>query len=520
MKREGRIDMSSSFSAQRAVLGTLAAMTACSSSGAELDRRAPLGRDGTTVQAKRIGVTQGLGSPALDPAGQILTTSSTGFDGGTTNGFFADLGTNGRTCGTCHVESQGWTISAAGVQSRPHDDPIFNPFDGADCPATSAGQRSNSALSTVLMDRATIRIAIAIPGGAGFTLVSATNPQHCAIPPGSDAARGQLFMFRRPLPATNLIFDTTIMFDGRETLQKIATTENEQNTDPLLFDLRDQANAATMGHAQGASIAGTQAQADIVTFEMSLATAQRQVHTANGTFVLDEDGVNGGPAYIANVLAPAFFVGVNDPLVGPFTNANFTLYRAWEPSSPGFDELRPGQQAIGRGEVVFNETTFVVHDVPGLNSVSSNPLFNPADPLANKDITAGCALCHNSPNIGNHSTSLPINIGVTMAEPTNNDGTANDVLSVGLLPVYTLQNSSTGATVAVTDPGRALSTGKWIDVGKTKGPNLRGLASRAPYFHNGSAKDLLSVVKFYDARFDIGLTDAQISDLVAFLSAL
>jgi len=30
----------------------------------------------------------------------------------------------------------------------------------------------------------------------------------------------------------------------------------------------------------------------------------------------------------------------------------------------------------------------------------------------------------------------------------------------------------------------------------------------------------MTVVKFYDARFDIGLTPAQMSDLVAFLSAL
>jgi len=78
----------------------------------------------------------------------------------------------------------------------------------------------------------------------------------------------------------------------------------------------------------------------------------------------------------------------------------------------------------------------------------------------------------------------------------------------------------TGATVQVTDPGRALISGHWVDIGKTKGPMLRGLAGRAPYFHNGSAKDLMTVVKFYDQRFHIGLTLAQMNDLVAFLSAL
>ena len=71
-----------------------------------------------------------------------------------------------------------------------------------------------------------------------------------------------------------------------------------------------------------------------------------------------------------------------------------------------------------------------------------------------------------------------------------------------------------------TDPGLALLTGKWVDIGKFKGPILRGLAARAPYFHNGSAATLMDVVDFYDSRFNIGMSAGQKSDLVAFLSAL
>ena len=72
----------------------------------------------------------------------------------------------------------------------------------------------------------------------------------------------------------------------------------------------------------------------------------------------------------------------------------------------------------------------------------------------------------------------------------------------------------------MTDPGRGLVSGKFKDIGKTKGPNLRGLAARAPYFHNGSAKDLDAIVDFYNARFHIGFTDREKADLVAFLLAL
>jgi len=69
-------------------------------------------------------------------------------------------------------------------------------------------------------------------------------------------------------------------------------------------------------------------------------------------------------------------------------------------------------------------------------------------------------------------------------------------------------------------PARALITGKCADIGKLKGPILRGLAARAPYFHNGSAATLADVVEFYNQRFDIGFTDQQKADLVAFLSSL
>jgi cytochrome c peroxidase len=91
---------------------------------------------------------------------------------------------------------------------------------------------------------------------------------------------------------------------------------------------------------------------------------------------------------------------------------------------------------------------------------------------------------------------------------------------VDYLPRITLVNKNTGETVETTDPARALITGKWEDIGKVKGPILRGLASRAPYFHNGAAKSLKEVVEFYDKRFDIGFTSQEKADLVAFLGAL
>ncbi|HLK11162.1 MAG TPA: hypothetical protein VKW76_07270 [Candidatus Binatia bacterium] len=456
-----------------------------------------------------------------DQAGLLGSVSTNGFDTGSTGGFFANLGTNGRTCGTCHVEANAWTFTPTHARALAANDPLFTPNDGSDCPPTSPTQGPSAALSSEVLSYGLIRVQLGIPTTANFALAGATNPKACAIPPGSPGVNGQLFLFRRPLPSTNLVFESAVMWDGRETLQPITTQAGFQSTGPLLFDLADQANGATTGHAQGMSIAGTQAQADIVAFETSLYTAQLLVQPRRTwPVLLTGFGVHGGPDYLADTVAPAFAIGANDPLKPGFTNAVFDLYAAWEPTSGRYGFLTPGQQAIGRGEALFNDTTFVIHDVPGLNSVPADPLYNAADPLAGQDIVSGCGLCHNNPNVGNHSTSLPINIGVTMAQPANNDGSPNTVLDVANLPVYTLRNLGTGATVQVTDPGKALLSGKWTDIGKTKGPMLRGLAARAPYFHNGSAPDLKAVVDFYNARFAIGLTAQQTSDLVAFLSAL
>jgi cytochrome c peroxidase len=120
-----------------------------------------------------------------------------------------------------------------------------------------------------------------------------------------------------------------------------------------------------------------------------------------------------------------------------------------------------------------------------------------------------CTTCHDTPNVGNHSTSLPLDLGLTTTAVRSPD-----------MPLYTFRNKTTGEVLQTTDPGRALITGKWKDMSLFKGPILRGLAARAPYFHNGIAATLADVVEFYNGRFNIGLSAQDKSDLVAFLRAL
>ncbi len=63
-------------------------------------------------------------------------------------------------------------------------------------------------------------------------------------------------------------------------------------------------------------------------------------------------------------------------------------------------------------------------------------------------------------------------------------------------------------------------TGKCSDLSKLKGPILRSLSARAPYFHNGRAMQLSDVVEFYNQRFSLNLSDQEKTDLVAFLRSL
>jgi cytochrome c peroxidase len=99
-------------------------------------------------------------------------------------------------------------------------------------------------------------------------------------------------------------------------------------------------------------------------------------------------------------------------------------------------------------------------------------------------------------------------------------------LGIGYLPTITVckldptTGSLTSTCKTTTDLGQALIDGNFDHVGKIKGPILRGLSARAPYFHNGSAQTLLDVVRFYETRFGLTLTAQEESDLVSFLSSL
>jgi hypothetical protein len=365
-------------------------------------------------------------------------------------------------------------------------------FDGSDCLA--AGQPNADPLtnSTQMRSKANVRIDLPIPAGADFVLTSYADPIGCPNPPSASDIR----MYRRPLPTSNTAFLSTVMWDGRENVNP------PNNTLALIqADLEHQANDATLGHAQATAPLPAAKATAIRQFETGLFNAQQKV----GSLKLDSHGAHGGADFLYSDTLPSFFIGINDVFTPGFTSTIFTLFSAWETNPP---RNNAQAAAIGRGESLFNNRTFTIDNVRGINS--SDPAD--ADPI-NGSFVGSCGTCHDTPNIGNHSVALPIDIGITAANSVGD-------LDVAALPVYTFTQLGTGKTISVTDAGRGLVTGRFKDIGKLKGPILRALSARAPYFHNGSANDLSALVHFYNERFQIGFSAQEASDLVAFLQAL
>ena len=74
-----------------------------------------------------------------DSGGAIASFQPNGATFTSSNAFFKDMGTNGRTCFTCHQPQSGWTIMPDDVAERFErsrgSDPIFRLVDGATCPS-------------------------------------------------------------------------------------------------------------------------------------------------------------------------------------------------------------------------------------------------------------------------------------------------------------------------------------------------------------------------------------------------
>ncbi len=198
----------------------------------------------------------------------------------TTNPFFAVLGTNTRTCASCHDVADGWSVTPTHLQqkfqSTQGSDPIFLPVDGANCPSADVSTlAAKTSAYSLLLNSGLIRMTLPVPAGAEFSVTAISDPYQCP-----ETTATQLALYRRPLPATNLKFLNGIMWDGREP------------------DLATQAKDAATVHMLP-STPPTDAQIQqILSLETALFTAQTSDSLAGD---LTLQGANGGPDFLATL---------------------------------------------------------------------------------------------------------------------------------------------------------------------------------------------------------------------------
>ena len=122
-----------------------------------------------------------------------------------------------------------------------------------------------------------------------------------------------------------------------------------------------------------------------------------------------------------------------------------------------------------------------------LSKIQAEPL--PGDPASGARVYAksGCATCH-----------IPPTYTDVLAGPDPRVPRLHDPRVIPTEPVY--------ASRSATKQYRTTP--------------LRALWQHPPYFHDGSAPDLLAVVNHYDKLFALRLTAAQKADLVEFLKSL
>ena len=230
--------------------------------------------------------------------------------------------------------------------------------------------------------------------------------------------------------------------------------------------LRDGLAKQARGNIRGAQEGPDPSEAvvgEIADYQLQLSHAQLYVWGAGR---LDEDGARGGPAYAA---------------AQPLADGRFDLYDGWA-GSPSAERRR-----IPRGPELFNRI-----DAKGRR----------------------CRGCHNAANNGQRVDGRFFDIHASKPALGKPD-----------MAVYKFQRRTelppTAADIVeTTDPGLGLRSGRFADLGKMKVPSLRGLAARAPYFHNGIAADLTAVVRHYEAELGFAFTAGEEVDLVAFLEAL
>jgi cytochrome c peroxidase len=231
--------------------------------------------------------------------------------------YFQAQGDNGRSCATCHVPQEAWSIIPGTIQRRFDEtggtDPIFNPLDANNENADLSTVEAREAGYSMLLSRGVFRRGGAPRAEREWDLVAVDDPH-------GFATTGRLVHWRRVMPTINFsLGSAAVNWDGGNT----AAPDQRAG-------LENQARRNITG-AQHGPPAPPEVIANIVDFEQSLFTAQVSLV---GVGRLDSDGARGGPEALAAMQKAA---------------GRFDLFDAW------VGHVNPRRAQIARGQALFND---------------------------------------------------------------------------------------------------------------------------------------------------------------------
>ena len=288
--------------------------------------------------------------PFRNVAGHAASFSTQGLID-VTGEYFQAQGSNGRSCATCHVPQDGWSITPRTIQ-RLFDEtggthPIFNPLDANNPGADLSSIAAREAAYSMLLSRGVFRRGGALREPREWDLVAVEDPHQFAT-------LTRLVQWRRAMPTINFALGSaTVNWDSGNSIgmDQRAGLENQARRNVIVAQ-------------QSLTAAPNEVIGNIVDFETSLFTAQV---SGLGVGRLDSDGARGGPEALATM---------------PRIAGAFDLFDAWA----GHENPRRAQ--IARGQALFN----------GVNASGGS-----------------CRACHNSANDGTNIESLLFDIKTASA---------------------------------------------------------------------------------------------------------
>jgi cytochrome c peroxidase len=294
--------------------------------------------------------------PERNPDGKSATFSTQG-SVDLTGEYFQAQGTNGRSCATCHIPGEAWSITPGTLQhlfdETDGTHPVFNLLDADNPNMDVSTPEARLAAYSMLLSRGVFRRGGAPRPNSEWELIAVDDPH-------GFANLTRLVHWRRIMPTINFaVGSSTVNWDGGNSVG-----------DDLRAGLVNQATRNVTGAQQGQP-ATAEVIENIVDFESSLFTAQLIVP---GVGRLDSDGARGGPEALSNMSKTA---------------GRFDLFDAWAGHG------NPRRAQIARGQELFNTKV----------SLSGRT----------------CNGCHNSANNGTNINNLLFDIRTASAEERTPD---------------------------------------------------------------------------------------------------